>query len=197
MTIDHTPQVGRAWPGLDVLPTGPRAAVSAVVARRLFLGAVSRLPVTVTLASAAPEGEATVIGQGGPAMTVHRPEEFFARLGRDHLIGFGEAYLTAAWDTEDPADLGAFLTVLAADVHRLIPESLQKLRAMVVARPPRMHRNSTKNTRGNIAHHYDLSNELFELFLDPTLSYSSALFEAERSLTAAVRQLALTRRRLS
>jgi cyclopropane-fatty-acyl-phospholipid synthase len=43
-----------------------------------------------------------------------------------------------------------------------------------------MHRNSTRNTRDNIAHHYDLSNDLFELFLDPTLSYSAALFEADQ-----------------
>ena len=35
-------------------------------------------------------------------MTVHRPEEFFLRLGRHQLIGFGEAYLTGAWDTERP-----------------------------------------------------------------------------------------------
>jgi cyclopropane-fatty-acyl-phospholipid synthase len=43
-----------------------------------------------------------------------------------------------------------------------------------------MHRNTTRNTRTNIAHHYDLSNDLFELFLDPTLSYSSALFPPDQ-----------------
>ena len=69
--------------------------------------------------------------------------------------------------------------MLAAELPELVPRSLQKLRAMVVARPPRMHRNSQRNTRGNIAHHYDLSNDLFGLFLDPSLSYSSALFDTE------------------
>ena len=58
-------------------------------------------------------------------MVVSRPEEFFLRLGRDQLIGFGEAYLTGAWDAED---LGGFLTVLAARMQHLIPEPLQKLR---------------------------------------------------------------------
>jgi cyclopropane-fatty-acyl-phospholipid synthase len=163
------------WPGLDLVPAGPRAAVSARVAARLFHAAVSRLPVTVVVER--PEGPET-LGRGGPTATIRRPDEFFTRIGVDGLIGFGEAYLTGAWDTENPSDLGRFLTVLAADVHRLIPGSLQKLRAIVVARPPRMHRNSTRNTRGNIAHHYDLSNELFESFLDPTLSYSSALFDS-------------------
>jgi cyclopropane-fatty-acyl-phospholipid synthase len=51
----------------------------------------------------------------------------------------------------------------------------------VVARPPRLHRNSKRRTRDNIAHHYDLSNDLFSLFLDPSLSYSSALFEGDPS----------------
>ena len=106
-------------------------------------------------------------------MTVHRPDELFARLGRDQLIGFGEAYLTGAWDAED---LAGFLTVLAAELPTLVPASLQRLRAAVVHRPPQAQRNTETNTRGNIAHHYDLSNDLFELFLDPTLSYSSALF---------------------
>ncbi|GCD90373.1 cyclopropane-fatty-acyl-phospholipid synthase family protein [Nocardioides sp. LS1] len=169
MTLAPARQAANYWPGLDVIPSGPRSAVSSRVARRLFHAAVNRLDVTVHV-----DGE--TIGRGGPEATIHRSEEFYARIGRHQLIGFGEAYLTGAWDAED---LGAFLTVLAAEVQDLVPQNLQKLRAMVVARPPRMHRNSTKNTRGNIAHHYDLSNDLFELFLDESLSYSAALFESD------------------
>jgi cyclopropane-fatty-acyl-phospholipid synthase len=173
---DPGADLGRSsWPGLGLVPSGPRAAVSARVAQRLFAGAVSRLPVTVVVEHA---GGPEILGRGGPTATIRRPDEFFTRIGVDGLIGFGEAYLTGAWDTENPGDLGRFITVLAADVHRLVPGGLQRLRAIVVARPPRMHRNSRKNTRGNIAHHYDLANELFEAFLDPTLSYSSALFES-------------------
>jgi cyclopropane-fatty-acyl-phospholipid synthase len=104
---------------------------------------------------------------------VRRPEEFFARVGRDQLIGFGEAYLTEAWDAED---LGGFLTVLAAEMPALVPERLQKLRALVVNKPPPDEVGSAEHSPANIAHHYDLSNALFQLFLDPTLSYSSALF---------------------
>ena len=156
-----------AWPGLDSSPRGLKAEVSARIARRLFRAAVSRLPVTVL------EGPVGY-GRGGPVMTVRRPEEFFARIGRDGLIGFGEAYLTGAWEADD---LGGFLTVLSAEMPRLVPASLQKLRAAYVRRPPRHQKSSEANARGNIAHHYDLSNDLFGLFLDPTLSYSSALFD--------------------
>jgi cyclopropane-fatty-acyl-phospholipid synthase len=157
------------WPDLARVPGGLRTAVSAAVARRLFEAGVRRLPVTVHL-------EGRTLGAGGPEMTVHRPEEFFARLGHGLLIGFGEAYLTGAWDAPD---LGAFLTVLAADLPRLVPDSLQRLRAVAVRRPPRRERSTRANSRQNIAHHYDLSNELFEEFLDETLSYSSALFEGD------------------
>ena len=107
-------------------------------------------------------------------MTVSRPDEFFARIGSDGLIGFGEAYLTGAWDADD---LGGFLTVLAAEMPRLVPASLQRLRAAYVARPPRHQKSSVVNARNNIGHHYDLSNALFETFLDDTLTYSSALFD--------------------
>ena len=167
---EHAARPG--WPGLDAVPTGPRAAVSAVVARRLFTAAVERLPVTVVVDP--PDGRRQVLGLDGPAMTVRRPDEFYARLGRHGLIGFGEAYLTGAWEADD---LAGFLTVLAADLPTLIPAPLQKARALVVPRPPRAQRSTSANSRDNIAHHYDLSNDLFATFLDPTLSYSSALFD--------------------
>jgi cyclopropane-fatty-acyl-phospholipid synthase len=173
MTVQSERRSANHWPGLDAIPSGPRATVSARVARRLFAAAVDRLDVTVHVAD--PEGTQT-FGLGGPAMTVVRPEEFFLRLGRHQLIGFGEAYLTGAWDTERPEDLGTFLTVLAAEMPSLVPERLQALRSVVVKRPPRREKSSPKNSRDNIAHHYDLSNDLFELFLDESLSYSSALF---------------------
>ena len=158
------------WAELDNVPMGLKADVSARIARQLFRAAVRRLPVTVREGSASTR----TWGTGGPEMRIQRPAEFFARLGRDGLIGFGEAYLTGAWDAED---LGGFLTVLAADLPTLVPAPLQKLRAAYVRRPPKEQKNSTDNTRDNIAHHYDLSNDLFKLFLDETMSYSSALYD--------------------
>jgi len=178
MTLTPTRPEAATWPDLATVPTGPRAAVSAKVARQLFISAVRRLPVTVVLVTGSTtgdpsDGHTAAYGRGGPVMTVHRPDEFFARVGRQGLIGFGESYLTGAWDAED---LSGFLTVLAAEIQHLVPDALQRLRAVVVPRTPRRHRNTQRNTRGNIAHHYDLSNDLFQLFLDPGLSYSSALF---------------------
>lgn len=182
MSVSAASATGHAtpWPGLD---STPRAGISARIARRLFRSAVSRLDVTVHVAAHGSR-PAEAIGRGGPLMIVRRPEEFFARLGRDHLIGFGEAYLTGAWD-EGEGELADFLTVLASDLGTLVPRPLQRLRAAVTPRRPHNQRGSRRNTRSNVAHHYDLSNELFELFLDPTLSYSAALFEDAATATEA------------
>ncbi|MCL2543775.1 MAG: cyclopropane-fatty-acyl-phospholipid synthase family protein [Nocardioidaceae bacterium] len=161
------------WTGLPAPEPGLRTRVGAVVARRLFTGAVDRLPVTVHLHE--PYGIRTT-GRGGPVMDVLRPEELFARLGRDANIGFGEAYLTGAWEAED---LAGFLTVLARALEELVPRPLHGLRGLVMPRIGRHHRGDPADTQRDIAHHYDLSNELFALFLDPSLTYSSAWFRTD------------------
>lgn len=175
MTTHSTRPTQATWPGLHDLPSGPRNRVATPVARGLFRAAVSRLDVTVELEHG--PGRREVLGRGGPVMRVHRPEEFFSRIGRDGLIGFGESYQAGAWDADD---LGGFLTVLAAEMATLVPERLQRMRAFVVAKRPHFHKPDETQSRELIAHHYDLSNDLFRLFLDPTLSYSSALFESTR-----------------
>lgn len=177
MTLDNTsaPDTDQArdaadsLPSLEPLRSGPRTAVSAAVARKLFRAAVRRLAVTVV-----EEPTGLSFGRGGPIMRVRRPDEFYARLGRDGLIGFGESYLTGAWDADDVA---GFLTVPAARIATLVPGSLQRLRALVTHRTPSHHVSTEDNSQANISHHYDLSNDLFALFLDETLSYSSALFD--------------------
>lgn len=173
-----------SWPGLHEVPTGVRTAIAARAVRHLLRALAGRLDVTVHV-------DGRTLGRGGPAMTIHRPDEFFARVGRDGLIGFGEAYQTGAWDAPD---LGGFLAVLAAEMADLVPRPLQRLRAAYVHRPPREESSSTENSRDNIAHHYDLSNDLFATFLDPTWSYSSALFDdaggpSESLESAQVRKL--------
>lgn len=161
------PQV---WPQIAHVPGGMKVAAAAPVADFLFRRAVARLQVRVAM----PDGE--VIGAGSldaPLMTVYRPHDFAARVGDSGLIGFGEAYMAGDWDAED---LTAVLEVFARRMASLIPKSLQRLRGLYIPKPPRSERNTTKNTRSNISRHYDLSNDLFELFLDETMTYSSALF---------------------
>jgi cyclopropane-fatty-acyl-phospholipid synthase len=152
------------WAAITPLRSGPRARVSAAIARRIFLRVADRLGIVVST-------------EGAPGdIVLHRPDEFFARVGNDGLIGFGESYMTGAWDAPD---LGGTLTALCAQVADLLPGWMQRMRSAYVARPPRHQLNTEKNSRRNIAHHYDLSNDLFATFLDPTLSYSSAMFDTD------------------
>ncbi|SDD53618.1 class I SAM-dependent methyltransferase [Rhodococcus tukisamuensis] len=180
MTTSGTENAARAleidanrWPGIAHVRTDTFARAAGAVADRLFRRAASRLAVRVEY----PDG--TVLGTDGtgrilPRMIIHRPEEFARRLGTGGLVGFGESYMAGDWASPEPA---AVLTPFAAEAATLIPRPLQWLRPLVTAKQPAAERNTPENTRSNISRHYDLSNELFELFLDRTMSYSSALFD--------------------
>ena len=157
------------WPGLAEIPSGPRAHASAAIAERLLRAVCRRLEIQLLGPDQPPLPDL-------PAIVLHDEDEFFRRVGADGLIGFGEAYLTGAWDSPDIALL---VTTLASRVDQLVPKWMQRLRRVHVRREPRRHRNTVTQSRSNISHHYDLSNDLFTLFLDPTLSYSSALFDTE------------------
>jgi cyclopropane-fatty-acyl-phospholipid synthase len=153
------------WPDVAALP--PASAARTAVARHLVRAALDRLPLLVRH----PDGQH--IGLGGPVLDLHDPDAFHRRIGARGLIGFGESYLAGEWDAPD---LVAVLTVLAGHATTLVPAPLQRLRRGWAQRRPPAERNTPDAARGNISRHYDLSNDLFALFLDDTLSYSSALF---------------------
>lgn len=166
----------------QALATVPRAPVSATVARLIFERAAGRLPLRVSY----PDGR--VIGRGSsasPVFEVVRPPAFFARVGRDRKIGFGDSYVAGDWRPGPGTDLAELLTVFAERLTTLVPPWLQKLRGLVDKRIPDQHDNSIDGSRANIAAHYDLSNELFETFLDPTMSYSSAWFGPDSPVDSA------------
>jgi cyclopropane-fatty-acyl-phospholipid synthase len=155
------------WPELATVPPGRGRAT---IARLLLQRIAARLPFRVSPAG----GQA--FGCGGPdtpVLLLHRPADFYRRVGARGLIGLGESYMMGDWDC---ADLPALLTLLATQVDRVVPRSLQWLRGVYVRRPPASDDSSVDGARGNISRHYDLSNEMFALFLDETMTYSSALF---------------------
>jgi cyclopropane-fatty-acyl-phospholipid synthase len=169
------------WPALT---KRPRAPMRATVARLIFERAVAGIPVRVTY----PDGR--VLGGGTPAspeFEVVRPAAFFARLGRDAKIGFGEAYTAGDWRAGPGTDLADLLTPFATRLTTLIPPALQRLRVFAERRVPQDQENTLDGSRTNIAAHYDLSNDLFAAFLDPTMSYSSAWFDDSEPTAAATR----------
>jgi cyclopropane-fatty-acyl-phospholipid synthase len=171
MTANHAPvsvELPRG-PWQDLGPAPRHKPVHTAIARAVFHRVVPTLAVRVEL----PDGR--VIGGGGrdaPRMRV-RSDDFFRRLGSDGLIGFGEAFMAGDWDADDPA---AVLTPFAARMDKLVPAWMQRLRDYYVRHQPTAERNTRSGARANIARHYDLSNELFALFLDETMTYSCARF---------------------
>ncbi|MGX1545475.1 class I SAM-dependent methyltransferase [Streptomyces adustus] len=173
------------WPDVAAVPRAswPVRAVSASVVGR----ALRRLPLRVRFA------DGGTLGLGGPLIEVRDPKAFFSRIGTRGLIGFGESYMAGEWDAPD---LVSALTTLAAHAADLIPPRLQRLRGVWAQRQPGAQRNTPDGSRTNISRHYDLSNDLFTLFLDETLSYSSAVFRgfpADRSLLAAAQHRKIDR----
>ena len=76
-----------------------------------------------------------------------RPAAFFARLGRDAKIGFGEAYMAGDWRAGPGTDLADLLTPFAARLTTLVPAPLQRLRGLVDRRIPRDQENTLDGSR--------------------------------------------------
>lgn len=133
-----------------------------------------------------PGGEEIVIGTGegdiSAFISVHNTG-FFKRCVLYGDIGFGEAYTDGDWDTPNITNV---LKWFLLNIDNAPTVSGSRLRSFglnilkVINRLSHIKRkNSLAGSRKNIAAHYDLNNEFFSLFLDPTMTYSSAYFEKE------------------
>ena len=121
------------------------------------------------------------------AMLVVHDERFFRRalLGSD--VGMGEAFMNGDWSSPD---LVALVRLAVRNLGAM--ESSNKLFSAISAVADtiahRLRGNSMAGSRRNISYHYDLGNEFYRLFLDPTMAYSCAYFQsAEDSLEQAQR----------
>jgi cyclopropane-fatty-acyl-phospholipid synthase len=118
-------------------------------------------------------------------LIIHDPR-FYTRTALHGNIGLGESYMAGEWSCEDLAGL---LTVLAS-IDRSTPHRRflrwSRLSHAVASLRHVLRPNSRRGSRRNIVAHYDLGNEFFETFLDPTMQYSCARFDAPTdSLEAA------------
>ena len=124
-----------------------------------------------------PDGSCALFGDGehGVSMQVH-DEVVFAQILARGDIGLAEAYLDGAWDSPDITGL---LGLLARNRDVLKKAVYGSWRGLVAARVRHwLNRNSKAGSKRNIMAHYDLGNDFYKLWLDPSMSYSSALFRA-------------------
>ena len=118
-------------------------------------------------------------------LIVHNPD-LFARTLRDGDVGFAEAYMDGWWDSPD---LQVFLDFIQTPANAMLDTfpGAALVRAFERARHW-LRSNSKKQARKNIAHHYDLGNDFYGLWLDDSMTYSSAYFTSgQESLEKAQR----------
>ena len=99
----------------------------------------------------------------------------FERLLREGQLGFCDAYLDGQWSTPD---LQAFMDYIHADNDEVFDSFPgQKLVQFYERFRFWLQGNSKGQARKNISYHYDLGNDFYGLWLDKTMTYSSAIFE--------------------
>ena len=123
-----------------------------------------------------PDGARFLFGEGEPGVTMQvNDETVFARVLAKGDIGLAQAYLDGEWDSPD---VTALLALLARNRDALRDAVYGSWRQLLAARLRHwFNRNSRAGSKRNIMAHYDLGNDFYRLWLDPGMSYSSALFD--------------------
>jgi cyclopropane-fatty-acyl-phospholipid synthase len=137
----------------------------------------------------APDGTVH-IGKGarpGPEATFAISEwDVLSRVVARGDIGLGEDYIAGAWQTDDVEKLISFF-LLNLDQFEGFAHGNFLNRLGFVLHNALVRRNSLSGSRRNIEAHYDVGNDFYSLWLDETMTYSSALFGAAKTLAEAQR----------
>jgi len=170
--------------------TNPSPAAGSL-ARRLVLPELAKLS-KGRLVLRLPEGAELVLGDpratGGARMEV-KDENAFRRIMLAADIGLTEGYMEGEWDSPDLVALIGFFIEnidqtpgMSGSARKALGVGLFRIadRLGHLLRP-----NDKKMVRRNISEHYDVSNDFFRLFLDPSMMYSSARWEGTDSLEQA------------
>jgi cyclopropane-fatty-acyl-phospholipid synthase len=122
-----------------------------------------------------PDGSSALFGNGEQGVTMHVHDEFlFGRVLARGDIGLAEAYLDGLWDSPDITGL---LTLLARNRESLGKAVYGSWPRLLAARVRHwLNRNSRAGSQRNIMAHYDLGNDFYKLWLDPSMSYSAAIY---------------------
>lgn len=119
-----------------------------------------------------------------PRATLHLHNwRVFERTLKAGDIGFAESYIDGDWSTPDLTQLLSLLIVNRDHLDQVVYGSwwgslLYRLRHL-------LHRNSRTGSARNIHAHYDLGNDFYRMWLDPSMNYSSAWFEGREAQARA------------
>jgi len=147
-----------------------------------------------TLEIRLPDGSQQRFGQTGPvAATIEVTDwSMFEHVLERGDVGFADAWIDGNWHSPDLAGL---LTLLANNRQCLARAVYGQWWSLLTARLRHwLHANTRAGSRRNIMAHYDLGNDFYRQWLDPTMSYSSALYASDAPCSMAAAQLAKYRR---
>ena len=145
--------------------------------------AVGSLKVTHADGSVAHYGQA----DADPVEMIIHEASFYRRVIFGGSMALGECYVEGLWASPD---LSSCLSVLAANCRRFgrYQKGLSLIQSWINRLLHLFKQNTKKNSLNNIRAHYDLSNQFYQTFLDPSMTYSSAYYDSKPlSLEAAQR----------
>jgi cyclopropane-fatty-acyl-phospholipid synthase len=143
-----------------------------------------------------PDGSRRAVGRGAPLVRLDVDDwSVFAAALRRGDIGFAQSFIDGEWSSPDLAQL---LTVIARNrdaVESVVYGGFWGRLAYRLRHA--LNANTRRGSRRNIAAHYDLGNDFYALWLDPSMTYSSALFAGNAMQSLAAAQEAKYRRILA
>ncbi len=170
-------------PSASVPAVDRRASMLERFARRMVLSRLEKLEVGQLVIS---EGETHLtfgqLTRDFPLtaqLRVNSPA-FYTDLAFGGSIGAGEAYMQGHWSCNELTDLLQVL-IRNRDVLEQIDSGFARLSMPLQKVVHVLNRNTRKGSRKNISAHYDLGNEFYELWLDPTMMYSCGYFQTTDS----------------
>lgn len=105
---------------------------------------------------------------------------------KNGVLGAAEAYMAGYWSSENLVELIQILARNRDVLDKMNQNIISQASQVLLKAWYKSRKNSVDGSRKNIAEHYDLSNDFFKLFLDPSMMYSSAMFkDAEMTLAQA------------
>ena len=183
--------------GSELLGGGRRIGIGPQWLARAWSGGINRVLDRIdsglargSIEATLPDGTVRLLGGRAPGfhadVTLHSPRALL-RLATGGSVGWYQAWEEGEWTSPDPVPLFALFMDNAASLGNAGRASgpWRWLARMV----HRLHRNTRSGSLRNIHAHYDLGNDFYAAWLDPTMSYSSARWDgAEASLEAAQRR---------
>ena len=124
-----------------------------------------------------PENQKVIIGDKNSQLKANIKINDWSLLSRSAArgdIGFGEGYMLGLFTTDNLIDLLSFFVVNQEKLEDIFHGNL--FISFVSAIGNLFRRNTIKGSKKNISFHYDISNDFFSLWLDPSMTYSSGIF---------------------